>query len=173
MTKTPDETTGKTTVTLFGDAMLDDIILNYDDDMDQLFVVMNTLFNISLQTRQIKWQHKRLNWHEHVRMCRHTNRFETRYHMKEQLFVKLPAILRPKLTIDEAQSMQSTSGNSPITPEMTLAIGLRFLGGEYQKSLANIFVISILSTQRVVNNFLDAVQEKLAISIPKTTVELL
>ena len=68
--------------------------------------------------------------------------------------------------------MQSTGGNSPITPEMTLAVGLRFLGGEYQKSLADIFGISISSTQRVVNNFLDAVHKKLAISIPKTTVEL-
>ena len=40
---------------------------------------------------------------------------------------------------------------------MIVAIGLRFLGGEKAKSLADTFGISISSTHRVINKFLNAV----------------
>ena len=47
--------------------------------------------------------------------------------MTEASFDKLVQILRPALSVDEKQSRRSTGGNSNITPEMVVAIGLQYL----------------------------------------------
>ena len=64
--------------------------------------------------------------------------------MSKKAFDKLVDIL--KITVDKLKSKNSTSGNAPISPLMIVAIGLRFLGGEKAKSLADTFGISISST---------------------------
>ena len=92
--------------------------------------------------------------------------------MSERSFNQLVDILRPQVYADEFQSFQSTSGNDPITPEIVVAAGLRFLGGEKPKSIADIYGISIPSVDRILNNFLDAVDDKLKIKLPETNNEL-
>ena len=70
--------------------------------------------------------------------------------------------------------MRSSSGNQPITPDMVVAAGLRFLGGSPYKDVADVLGISRESAKRVVGKFLDAVNnsEDLAISLPNTPTEL-
>ena len=124
--------------------------------------------------RRIKYRHDRINWVEHINMCRHTGGFESRYHMTEASFKKLLEILRPRITSNELQSFRSTAGNDPITPEMTVGAGLRFLGGEYQKSIADVYGLSLTSCQRIVNNFLSAADTNshFDIKIPTSEAEL-
>lgn len=70
--------------------------------------------------------------------------------------------------------MRSTSGNNPITSEMTAGAGLRFLGGKNHKSIADCYGMSIRSCQRIVDNFLKAVDSdsQFDIRIPTTAPEL-
>ena len=76
-------------------------------------------------------------------MCLHTNTFSRRYHMSLESFEALVRILKIDISLDATKSMNSTSGNSPITPRMIVAMGLRYVGGEEVKSLADIFGMSI------------------------------
>ena len=77
--------------------------------------------------------------------------------MTEQSFDKLVKLLRRDISIDLMQSMRSSSGNQPITPDMVVAAGLRFLGGSPYKDVADVLGISRESAKHVVGKFLDAV----------------
>lgn len=57
------------------------------------------------------------------------------------------------ITVDEKKSRQSTGGNDPISPKMIVAMGLRYLGGEELKSMADVFGTSIDSATRVTSIF--------------------
>ena len=61
--------------------------------------------------------------------------------------------------VNEARSRASTGGNAPITSTMIVAIGVRYLGGEKRKSLADIFGTSDSSIDRVIDKFLNAVND--------------
>jgi len=90
-------------------------------------------------------------------MLRHTNNFQSRYHMSEPTFNKLVRLLRDDVTVDEIRSRASTEGNAPIYPELIAGAGLRFLGGADNASISEIFGISDSSTLRIINMFLNAV----------------
>ena len=86
-------------------------------------------------------------------------------------------IFEDKLAVDEAQSRRSTKGNEPITTTMVVAIGLRFMGGESAKSLADIFGMHIKSAERAIDRFLMAVDgcDHIDLSIgllPKTDMDM-
>ena len=74
--------------------------------------------------------------------------------MSKLAFDKLVCILN--IQVNKTKSRQSTGGNDPISSVMIVAIGLRFLGGEKAKSLADAFGTSISSIHRVVDVFLNA-----------------
>ena len=61
----------------------------------------------------------------------------------------------------------------PIYPEMIVATGLRFFGGEKLKSLTDIYHYSINSSRSIVKKFVAAVLncEELAIHLPKTDTQ--
>ena len=111
------------------------------------------------QQRKSKYKYNRLDMKSHFDMCRHTSGFQKRYHMTEHSFQRLLKILEDDLQVNLKQSLNSTGGNAPITPEMKVAIGLRFMGGEKSKSLADIFGISLKSADRSIDNFLEAVDK--------------
>ena len=115
-----------------------------------------------------------LTGNQHLEMLCHTRGFQSRYHMSESSFNKLVDILRSDISVDVNQSMRSSSGNDSITPEMIVGAGLRFLGGELHKSIADMYKINIRSVIRIVDKFLVAVEQnsELAIKIPTTTDEL-
>jgi hypothetical protein len=106
-------------------------------------------------------------------MCEKTGGFQRRYHMTSGSFEKLTSMLSDDLQIDTAKSRSSTMGQQPIIPEVIVAAGLRFLGGEATKSFADIFGMSIDSGRRVVQKNLNAVNknDELSISLPTTTEE--
>ena len=61
--------------------------------------------------------------------------------MSEKSCNQLVDILCPQVSLDELQLYQNTGGkNDPITPEMVVGAGLRFLGGEYIKKVLQIFL---------------------------------
>ena len=110
------------------------------------------------QTRGEKYRYNRLDMEEHFEMCRRTKCFQRRYHMSEESFFELVGVLESEgLAVDLLQSKRSTGGNEPITTVMIVALGLRFMGGEMVKSLADVFGMSDKSAERVINKFLDAV----------------
>ena len=96
------------------------------DDIDDL----NFLKKTRKTRRREKHRYKRIDLEEHFEMCRITNGFQNRYHMSEQAYKKLVRILNIK--VDNVKSKASTDGNTPISPEMIVAIGLRFLAAKNQ-----------------------------------------
>ena len=144
----------------------------YDDD-EEAFLVL--LFATARRKKRVKkWTYDRIDWGCHLQELRYTRKFQSRYHMSESSFNKLVCILTPKIGINELQSMRSTGGNDPITPEMTVGAGLRFLGGEYVKSIADIYGMSDKSAERIINNFLEAVDsnESIGVHLPDTPAKL-
>mmetsp|Transcript_6245 Transcript_6245/g.12916 ORF Transcript_6245/g.12916 Transcript_6245/m.12916 type:complete len:426 (-) Transcript_6245:105-1382(-) len=115
----------------------------------------------------------RLDWEDHVEGLRTQRKgFQQRYHMSEDSFNKLVDLLRPIIAKDEKQSMRSTQGVPPITPEMTVGAGLRYLGGDLIYSIGDSFNCSESAIQREVDRFLQAVDEKLEIRVPESPAEL-
>ena len=90
-------------------------------------------------------------------MCRATEGFQTRYHMSENAYHQLVDILHDDIAPNEGKSRNSTGGNIPISAQMVTCMGIRYMGGEKTKSLADAYGCHIKSVDRVVNNFLDAV----------------
>lgn len=115
----------------------DSLFILDDDDDDDLNLTLSLLLDDD--TRATKWRNKRIDWREHLDRERHTGKFQSKYHMSEESFDRLVDLLRPYVTVDYKKSMNSTSGNSPIYPEIVVGIGLRYLGGEKIKSLEDIF----------------------------------
>ena len=106
-----------------------------------------------------KYRHQRINLNSYFDMCQETNGFQRRYHMSIDSFNTLVHILSKDITINVIKSLNSTSGNDPITKRMIVAMGVRYMGGEKIKSIADIFGTSFPSTNRVVNLFLEAVDK--------------
>ena len=89
-------------------------------------------------------------------MCIEIDSFQRRYHMTYDSYLKLVEIL--DIQVNEQKSKKSTRGEDPISTAMIVAMGLRFMGGEKIKSIADIFHTSIRSAERVLDIFLDAVE---------------
>ena len=121
------------------------------------------------QSRREKWKHKRMDWQAELVKLQYIRGFQTRYRLSEDSFNKLVDILRPQVTVNMIQSKRSTSGNDSITPEIVVAVGLRYLAGEKKISLSDIFGISRFSVQRIINKFLDAVDSNTRLQIQHPT----
>ena len=148
----------------------------YDDDaIFDSYQAMENIFDFNKSLRSIKYKYTRTNWQEHRDELILTNTFYSKMHMGVSAFENLVTLLRSDITVNELQSRRSTGGVDPIYPEMIVATGLRFFGGEKLKSLSDIYHYSLDSGRRVVRKFVDAVLncEKLAINLPTTEVQLL
>ena len=95
-----------------------------------------SIFEEGRRTRLWKWEHRRLNWDDHLAELRHTRSFYSHYHMNEDSFNNLVDLLRPFIQVNEARSRASTTttenpyGNGPIYPELVVAVSLMYMGGE-------------------------------------------
>ena len=110
------------------------------------------------QQRREKFQEHRRNnvWADYLAKSRTVNGyFMKRYKMSENAFNRLVDIL--DLRVDETKSKNSTGGIEMICPQIIVAAGLRWLGGDDMKSIEDTFHISLSSAQRIVNRFLQAV----------------
>jgi hypothetical protein len=123
-------------------------------------------------TKAIKTYHNRLDWDAHVAEKLGNGTFKTRYRMSIESFNTLVGML--DITVDCAQSKRSTSGNSPIIPELVVAISIRYLSGDPKCVIADFFGVSDSSVDRCIDIFLDKVMacERLHIKMPTTPQEL-
>ena len=140
-----------------------------DDDVDELY-------EMSRNERIVKDGYMRLNWAEHRTKCLRNNSFTSKYHMQAFTFDALVGCLKERITLNYKKARASTGFDNPIYPELIVGCGLRFLGGELQKSCEDIFGFSKESTRRVINLFLDAVDEcdypRMDVRLPSTETEL-
>jgi len=97
------------------------------------------------ERRRPKVRRDRKDWHTHAKTLRDTGEFKTKYRMTYQTFEKLVDILGD-ITVDELQSVRSTSGNPPIAKEVVIGAGIRHLSGDPTSAVADIFGMSRTST---------------------------
>ncbi len=110
----------------------------------------------------------------HLYECRDSG-FANRYHMTYSSFQYLVHLLGEKIVIDETKSRNSTGDPMLyIPPEMVVAISLRFLGGEKEKSLEDIFGPRRPSIDRYLDLFFNAclTTTEIWLQFPKTKDEL-
>jgi hypothetical protein len=120
-----------------------------DDDLEETFFA----FHKEKKSKRIKWQHQLLNWDEHVKKLCHTQTFSTYYHMSEETFTILLATIHDDITTNYIKSMNLTSGNNFIYPELVLTSGLEFMGGCAYKHIAQIYGMLIPSARKIVHKF--------------------
>jgi hypothetical protein len=101
-------------------------------------------------------EHRRNNaWADFIDKSNKVNGYFVRpYMMSEDAFNRLVGILN--LPVNEIKSKNSTRGIDMISPDIIVAAGLRWLGGDDIKAIEDTFHISLPSAQRIVNQFLDA-----------------
>ena len=140
-----------------------------------------SIFEEGRRTRLWKWEHRRLNWDDHLAELRHTRSFYSHYHMNEDSFNNLVDLLRPFIQVNEARSRASTTttenpyGNGPIYPELVVAVSLMYMGGEGSaKLLAGKYGMSKSHCRYLLCKFIDAVIDcpELDFRLPQTEEEL-
>ena len=64
--------------------------LQLDDDSESFMMLMMLTAKAD---RQVRWNHERIDWKQHLEKLRHTNGFQKRYHMSKRSFNQLVNIL--------------------------------------------------------------------------------
>ena len=107
---------------------------------------------------------QRLLWYPHMRKCVLDGTWQSKYRMSVKAFSKLVTILRPLL---QRNSNKCRRGR-PIIPEIVVACGVRYLGGEQFRSFTDIYNISATESKWCVKDFLSAVHvsDELKIRLP-------
>ena len=86
-------------------------------------------------TRDVHWIHKVFDWNQHVKQLIHEKRFNVEYRMSLQAFNRLRNILYRRLR----RRIKNKRKIRPITVEMIIGSGLRFLAGGKVNDLRHIF----------------------------------
>ncbi|GAX12490.1 hypothetical protein FisN_24Hu065 [Fistulifera solaris] len=126
------------------------------------------------KTRDAKIHIARKVFNQHLYECRDSG-FANRYHMTYSSFQYLVHLLGEKIVFNKTKSLNSTGDPSLyISPEMVVAMSLRFLGGEKEKSLEDVFGPRRASIDRVLDKFFNACLNtpELWLQLPKTKDEL-
>ena len=139
---------------MFDNGILDDIIYGNLPDKSCFWTLLQHDY---MNARKEKFAFRRLDMDYHFCMCRHTDGFQHRYHMSENAYNNLVNILHPDIAPNEKQSKCSTGNNGPVSAKMVTCMGLRFMGGEKIKSLADTYGVSKRHADTSVQKFLDAV----------------
>ena len=147
--------------------------LREEQEEDEDLVMILALSEELERERAPKWHLHRLDWDLHIQRELHTSTFEKKYHMSLSSFNKLVGLLHPLIQVDELQSIRSTSGSvSPLRLELIVAMGLRFLGGEFLKSLEDIFGVHEKYIHNIIfNKFLPAIDATFEFHLPSTDAE--
>ena len=144
-----------------------------DKDDDELAAI-HIIFTQRKSKRSIKWMHERVNWDTYVNRLRHAGSFHVKHRMPIAAFDRLVEMLYDSLTVNETMSMLGSNGNEPIYPEVVCSIGLRWMAGEMERSLEDVFGISRASIYRLTDKFLASIIrcEALSFHLPSTEEEL-
>ena len=77
-----------------------------------------------------KYTYPRTDVAEIMQRFIHNGTWQSKLHMSPQAFDYLCDVLRDEIGVDEHHSRCGSGGNDPSTPEMSVMMGLRFMGGE-------------------------------------------
>jgi hypothetical protein len=74
-----------------------------------------------------------VNWKKHLQEIEPAGpyQFHHGYHMAQQVFDKLVDLVGDLIIVDETKGRALTNDNDHIAAELSVAAGLRYLGGEY------------------------------------------
>ena len=132
------------------------------DDLDELDYVNSE--------RNIRWHHNRVDWEQHVIKLLHEKRFNNEYKMSYEAFYNLTDILSPCLQRQEYNSRSI----SPVSVEVIIGLGLRFLGGGNVSDIRHVFGTSRAEAYHSIECFINAINSMTAfdIKLPSTAREL-
>ena len=149
-----------------------------DDDEYELVYLLHTSGELSCKLwRLVKRKYNRIDWENFAATHQgHRTEFQARYHMSEEAFDSLVNILRPDIQVNYRMSRLGSGGETPIGPELIVAATLRFLGGDFPKSIADIFRCHRSSIHRIVKKCLRVIVNSdhamLAIELPESAESL-
>lgn len=111
-----------------------------------------------------KWEHMRINWGYHVAKLIHEDKFEKEYKINFEAWDRLRSWLVPSLQRNESKSRSL----SPITVDIIMGCGMRYLTGSMKSAIRHIFGMSLSSAHRCCTGFILAVLscKHLQISFP-------
>ena len=140
----------------------EDFIAMYDEDEGLLEDDSDDILDETC--RKSRWKHIRLNWNYHVSQLLHEGYFENEYRMSHDTWNKLYFILKDKLS----PKKNVNAINMPVTVQLIMGLGLRWLTGTDINACRHIFKMSRTEAYRCAKKFLFAVLEskKLHIKLP-------
>ena len=103
--------------------------------------------------RKERWQHRRIDWPEHLKLLLHENSFQDDYGMSLNAWNKLRSIVRVHLE----RKWRYSRDLEPIFIEIIMGIGMRFLRGGKMNDIRRIYNVSKTEAYRCRNNFIAAI----------------
>ncbi len=122
-----------------------------DEDLEEIQEIaaileaVKTEESILTPTRRSKYMHECKNWENHKIELVETDQFHISMRMEVEHFDELLDEPRSEITLSYCHSMNLTSGNDPIYPEVILACGLQYLTGDSIVTLSQLYWILIAS----------------------------
>ena len=83
--------------------------------------------------------------------------WQRKFHMSLEAFDNLIDIICDDVGVNKWHSKFGSGGNNPITPEMSVMMGLNFVGGEIRKTIEDFDGVLPMSCERHCFRFLDVV----------------
>ena len=116
-----------------------------------------------------QWDHTRIDWETHVSQLIHEDKFHVEYLMELRTFQKLCEILHSSIT----RKFNMSRLSQPISDEVIVGVGLRFLGGGALKDIRHVYGLSIAAVYECKNDFITAVNTcpHLEIKLPSSADE--
>ena len=145
---------------------LDNLMLCLEEDEDDLFGVEE---DPQYCQKKRRWQHVRLDWNFHVAQLLHEDRFFKEYKMSVDSWNLLRNLLRPH--IERNPRMSRTI--QPITVDIIMGIGMRYLTGSHKNTVRHVFGVSMTECQRSALTFIDGLTKCKALDMcmPRTAGE--
>ena len=139
------------------DPIYDKDLESFEDDLEDLQ---------GGQIRSSHWVQKTIVWSDHIQHILHEDIFDIEYRMTLQAFSKLHSILHVKVR----RRIKLSRLIRPITVEMVMATGLRYLVGGRVNDIKHIFFLPKTECYNCIDCFLEAVNcsKALCIHLPQT-----
>lgn len=111
---------------------------------------------------------ERMNFELHVEQLQIDGTFENTFRMSLLRFRELANLLRQRIDVNVEMSIRRTRGKRPISAEITVLCGIRYLAGGSYLDIRNVAQVSIPSFYRAVHRFFQAVLScnELRIALP-------
>lgn len=123
----------------------------------------------SARKRRKRWLHIRIDWVKHVQKLEHERMFVRTYGMPLVAFQNLVSVLSPVIVRNTSRSRSP----QPISVELIVAVGIRYLRGGEIMDIKNVYGLSKAEAYVSRNCFLDAVLQcdSLKIKMPSSAEE--